>query len=252
MIRLSDLAKLGRPVRQDDAADLGRPTQALVDEAVEAGRADEAKALARYMIPEGKPLHDLFCDWVWNLLTYIADRHGEEEVYQALRASQGGWMMRRTWRGFLGLSVKERVDLTAEVMRAHRCGPAQDGELSVVEDEEKFSIVMDPCGSGGRMRRGDPVDGTPSRLGPPYDFGVTKTAHPWSFGRKEVPYYCVHCALNEKLPMEWGGHPLWVTDYDPDPSRPCAWVFYKRAEDIPERYYARAGHRKPDAGQGDY
>jgi len=62
----------------------------------------------------------------------------------------------------------------------------------------------------------------------------------------------VHCALNEKLPMEWGGHPLWVTEYDADASKPCAWVFYKRAEDIPERYYARAGHRKPATGEGQY
>lgn len=252
MLRLSDFAKLGRTVRQDDPETLGRPTQELAAEAVEAGRSEEAKALARYMVPEGKGLHDLFCDWVWNLLSFIAERHGEDEVYRALRASQGGWMLRRTWRGFLGLGVKERVDLTAEIMRAHHCGPRQDGELEIVEDVEKYAIRMDPCGSGGRMRRGDPVDGTPSRLGPPYDFGVTREAHEWSFGQAGVPYYCVHCAINEKLPMEWGGHPLWVTAYDPDASKPCAWHFYKRAEDIPERYYRRAGHAKPAKGEGRY
>jgi hypothetical protein len=252
MLRLSDLAVVGRPVRQDEAEDLGRPTQELVAEAVDAGEPEAAKALARYMIPEGKGLHDLFCDWIWNLLSFIAERHGEEEMHQALRASQGGWMLRRTWRGFLGLGVEARVQLTAEIMRAHHGGPKQDGELEVLEDEEKFTIRMDPCGSGGRMRRGDPVDGTASRLGPPYDFGTTKEAHEWSFGQAGVPYYCVHCAINEKLPMEWGGHPLWVTDYDLEPEKPCAWLFYKRADDIPEHYYSRAGHQKPKPGEGEY
>jgi hypothetical protein len=252
MLRLSDLAAVGRAVRQDDAEELGRPTQELVADAVDAGDSDAAKALARYMVPEGKGLHDLFCDWIWNLLDFIARRHGEEEMHQALRASQGGWMLRRTWRGFLAMTVEARVQLTAEIMRAHHGGPKQDGELEVIEDEEKFTILMDPCGSGGRMRRGDPVDGTPSRLGPPYDFGVTQAAHDWCFGEKGVPYYCVHCAINEKLPMEWGGHPLWVTDYDPDPDKPCAWLFYKRADDIPEPYYTRAGHQKPEPGEGAY
>ncbi len=160
--------------------------------------------------------------------------------------------MKRTWKGFLRLSVEERVQVTAEIMRAHHCGPQQDGALEVTEDAERYSIVMDPCGSGGRMRRGDPVDGTPSRLGPPYDFGATQEAHDWSWGQRGVPYYCVHCALNEILPMEWGGHPLWVTAYDADAAKPCAWHFYKRAEDIPEEYYTRVGRRKPKAGEGQY
>ena len=52
--------------------------------------------------------------------------------------------------------------------------------------------------------------------------------------------------------MEWGGHPLWVTGYDPDHARPCFWHFYKRAEDIPESYYTRVGRRKPAPGEGRY
>jgi hypothetical protein len=252
MLRLSDLVAVGREVRQDDWDDLGRPTQELVCEAIDDGRPEEAKGLARYMVPEGKGLHDLFCDWIWNMLSEIASRSGEEEMHGIMRACQETWFMKRTWKGFLGMSVAERVRVTAEIMRAHHCGPRQDGAIEVVEDEERYSIVMDPCGSGGRMRRGDPVDGTPSRLGPPYEFGATAEAHDWSWGQTGVPYYCVHCALNEILPMEWGGHPLWVTAYDPDASKPCAWHFYKRAEDIPDEYYSRVGRTKPEAGEGRY
>ena len=89
------------------------------------------------------------------------------------------------------------------------------------------------------------MDGTPSRLGPPYNFGVTKAAHDWCWGLKGVPYYCVHCAINEILPLEWGGWPLWVTGYRPDAAEPCTWHFYKRPELIPEKYFTRLGFKKP-------
>jgi hypothetical protein len=252
MLKLAEMVKLGRDVRQDDWDELGDATTEKIVEAVEAGRDEDAKALARYIIPEGKVLHDLMCDWVWDLLTQIAKRQGEAEMHACLRDSQSGWMLRRTWRGFLQLSVEERVQLTAEIMRAHRGGPKQDGGIDIIEDDEKYSIRMDPCGSGGRMRRGDPVDGTGSRLAAPYDFGVTEEAHDWAWGKTGVPYYCVHCAVNEAMPMEWGGHPLWVTGYDADAEKPCYWHFYKRADDIPEDYYTRQGFEKPAAGEGNY
>ncbi len=252
MLNLAELARLGRPVRQEDIDDLGVPTQTMLRHAIDAGRLDEAKTLASYTIAESKGLHDLFCDWLWDLLTQIARRFGEEALGEILRASQGSWMLRRSWKGFLGMSVKERLALTAEIMRSHHGGPGQDGELTITEDEHRYSLIMDPCGSGGRMRRGDPVDGTPSRLGAPYNFGVTQTAHDWSWGREGVPYYCTHCAMNEILPMEWGGHPLWVTEFNPDASKPCAWHFYKSADAIPEEVYRRVGKTKPAPGEGKY
>ena len=252
MLRLTDMAKLGRKVRQDELETLGAPTQSLLVDAIDDGRVAEAKALAQYTVGEGKSLHDLMCDWVWDLLTRIAQRHGEEEMYDTLRASQATWMMKRTWKGFLTLTVEERVAVIAEMIRAHHSGPAQDGGVNVVDEGDRYAIVMDPCGSGGRMRRGDAVDGTPSRLGPPYNFGATEGAHDWSWRQSGVPYYCLHCAVNEILPMEWGGHPLWLTEYDPDARKPCAWVFYKKAEQIPDRYYERVGRKKPDAGDGRY
>lgn len=252
MLKLSEMAQLGREVRQDDWAELGSATPAAIVLALEEGRLDDAKRMAEYLTAEGKGLHDLMCDWVWDLLTKIAERHGEEEMHQTLRASQNTWMMKRTWKAFLRLSVEDRVRVMAEIARSHRCGPEQDGTIEIVEEEDRYTIRMDPCGSGGRMRRGDPVDGTPSRLGPPYDFGATRTAHPWSWGRVGVPYYCTHCTLNELLPMEWGGHPLWVTEFDDDATQPCAWHFYKRAELIPDEVYERVGRPKPGDGEGSY
>ncbi|WP_326537491.1 hypothetical protein [Pseudorhodoferax sp.] len=252
MLNLVEMAQLKRPVRQEDIDDLGKTTQQLLLEAIDAGRLDEARRLAEYTIAEGKSLHDLFCDWIWDMQTQVARRFGEEALGEVLRASQQSWMLKRTWKGFLALGVEQRMQLTMEMMRAHHGGPRQDGSTELIDAGDHYVMRFDPCGSGGRMRRGDPVDGTPSRLGPPYNFGVTQAAHDWSWGKTGVPYYCTHCAMNEILPMEWGGHPLWVTDYDPDASKPCQWRFYKTAEAIPAHYYQRVGRSKPAPGEGRY
>ena len=252
MLRLQHHAMLKRLMRQDEPEDLGKATTGLIHKAIDEGRPEEAKALTTYTISESKGLHDLMCDWVYDLLDKVAKRFGEQAMYETLKSTQETWMMKRSWKGYLRLPVKERVDLTAEVLRSHRCGPEQDGELRIVEDDESYSIVMDPCGSGGRMRRGDPVDGTPSRLGAPYNFGATQEAHPWAWSKKDVPYYCIHCAVNETVMMENGGHPLWVTEFDHDAQKPCAWKFYKKADDIPDVYYSRLGFKKPKAGEGKY
>ncbi len=156
MLKLSDLALPGRPVRQDDVEELGAATPGKICEAIDDGRLGDAKKLARYVIGEGKALHDLMCDWVWNLLSEIARRHGESEMYRILRATQETWMMKRTWRGFLKLSVQERGQVTAEIMRAHRSGPKQDGGIEIIEEDDRYVIKMDPCGSGGRPAPSSP------------------------------------------------------------------------------------------------
>lgn len=247
MLRLSDFGN--RLLRTDDKETLGRPTHELTLEALDTENNQVAKELVRVGHDEDKSLHDLFCDWIWDLLTRIESRFGETVMFEILRESQESWMLKRTWKVFKKMPVRRRVEITAEMMRSHRCGPKQDGALTITEDEEKFSIVMDPCGSGGRMRRGDEVDGTSSRLKEPYNFGVTKKAHDWSWNKKNVPYYCTHCAINELLPIEWGGYPLWVTGYEEDANKPCKWLFYKQPNLIPEMYWTRLGKQKPSPDQ---
>lgn len=249
MTQTNIAGKRERPDWKADLKSLGIPTQEKLIQAIDAGQLEKAKSLARYMVAEGKTFHDMACDWLWDIYTKLADQQGEEAIYRMSRATQETWMLRRTWKGFRKISVEERVFISAEIMRSHRCGPRQDGTIEIIEEADRISIKMDPCGSGGRMRRGDPVNGTGPRMKAPYSFGCTKKAYPWSWNKQNVPYYCIHCAINEILPIEWGGYPLWVTGYNENESEPCYWHFYRRPELIPEFYFNRLGFKKPQAFQ---
>jgi len=246
MLKFEYWDMIRRKIRFDNLEDMGVPTGDMICREIDAGNYESAKELAQYFVPESKGLHDLYCDWTYDLFDKIASKHGEEAMFEILKETQSTWMMRRTWKGLLKMTPFQRLAINAEVFRAHRCGPRQQGELVLSEDEEKYTLLCDPCGSGGRMRRGDPVDGTPSRLGKPYNFGKTSKPYWWSWSQSGVPYYCIHCAVNELLMIEWGGWPLWVTDYDPDPEKPCCWSFYKKPEFIPEKYWTRFKLVKPE------
>ena len=98
---------------------------------------------------------------------------------------------------------------------------------------------MNPCGSGQRLVR--------KGLYESQGYGRTREAHDWSYGRKGFPLYCTHCTfMNESLPIQWSGYPLYPSDPPEDYSKdPCTWYWYKDPQDIPERHWRRYGAVKP-------
>ena len=127
MLKFEYLDAIKRKIRMDDLADLGVPTGEMICRAIDSGNYDTAKALARYFVPESKGLHDLYCDWTYDIFDKVAQKHGEEAMFELMRATQSTWMMRRTWKGLSKMTPFQRLALNAEVFRAHRCGPSQDG-----------------------------------------------------------------------------------------------------------------------------
>ncbi len=194
----------------------------------------------------GRAVHDAQADWSWGLLTVFRDALGEECMDEVFRETQGRWLAER-YAKIAEMSPRESFELTIEGMRGHYCGRGRSGEVDVAEDDEKWVLSFDPCGSGGRMRRGDPEHGQRSRDEPPFAFGYTHEAHDWSWGRKGVCLYCAHCAVvNEILPIESLGAPMRVTDYPEDASQPCRWTIYKSPKLVPDSVYERVGRRPPE------
>lgn len=246
MLKLST-EPLGRLMRVDEPLEeLGISTYDRLRDAVKAGDKETTLKLIDYLQIEWKGDHDIYGDVTYALLTWIADNCGEEKLLEVNRFCKEKVSL-AIFNQLKGLkTIKQRIQWFAELERAHRAGPGETGTIKVWEEEDRYVIEFDPCGSGGRMRRTGELDKTPPRTGPPFNFGKTKKAYPWSWNMKDVPYYCLHCCIwQEFIPIEAGDTPGRINDYNPDPNAPCRWYFYKKPELIPEKYYERIGLKKP-------
>ena len=195
----------------------------------------------------GKPVHDGYTEWTWLWMTLVADRYGEPVMLEQL-AAVGELLRGAALRRQASLPIEELVRQMAMAMRGHRCGPGEEGDITVAEEPQRYRITFDACGSGGRMRRRGELDGLPARQDPPFAFGVVKQPTPASWGRADVPYYCMHCALwSEVMTTDILGYPARITLFDPDGTKPCAWLIYKRPEDIPQEYFDRIGRTRDPA-----
>ena len=235
------LMRLDQPLEE-----LGISTYDLLRDVVKAGDVETALRLIDYVQVEGKGLHDMYSDVAYAFVTWIADNYGEEKVPEVWRYCHG-----IASKAFLGQisgvkSIEQMVAVLAQQTRAHRSGPGESGNVKLWEEDDRYVVVMDPCGSGGRMRRVGELDKVSPRTGPPFNLGMTKKEYPWSWSMKDVPYYCVHCCVTgEIMSVETSGVLSRITDYDPDPNAPCIQYFYKKPEFIPEKYYERIGFKKP-------
>lgn len=231
---------LASPVLADHGANTYTKLKALIA----AGRKEDALELVDYLHIEGKGLHDLYCDWTYADLEYVAKKFGEEEIYPMLRNAKS--VLSRVFYGRVPqLTVEETVLFFAEAMRAHRTGPGELGDFVLREEPKRYVMEFDPCGSGGRMRRVGELDRTPPRTGPPLNLGRTQKPYPWCWSKVGVPYYCIHCCVwHEIMAIEAQGYPTKITEYSDDPDMPCVWIFYKDPEMIPENYFTRIGMKK--------
>ncbi len=190
-------------------------------------------------------VHDAQVDWAWGMLTVLQQALGEARMEDVFRVTQREWLNAR-YDQVRDMSPRELFELTIEGMRGHYCGSGRSGEIDVIEDDEKWTMSFDPCGTGGRTRRGDPARGQVPRTEPPFEFAMVEGAYDWTWGRKGVCLYCAHCAVvNEILPIEQLGAPMRVTEYPQDAGQPCRWIVYKSPDLVPDSVFERVGKRRP-------
>lgn len=215
---------------------MARPTLDRAIEALDAGDVAGARRACEEMRHEWGMLHDLMTEAVLGLVTFVQERLGDEGVAAAWEESmERGW--RRHVEAIERLPRRKVAELLAATWRAHSLsGTGEDpASFDIVEDDEKLTFRLHPCGSGARLVR----RGLYEREG----YGHTEEAHDWSFGREGMPLYCTHCAfMNESLPLKWTGHALYPLDPPEDYDRdPCRWYWYKDPAAIPERFARRYG-----------
>lgn len=208
---------------------------------------DEARAVWR-------DTHDRLCDGVYFWIDAAARHLGEDftgELWDVLMSPMYDYYVRydidtHPWARSFDLLMHYAL----EGLRGHLSGPGRRGDIEVVEEADRWAIRFNPCGSGGRTMRDDPDTGTGPRIEPPYGFGVTKEPHDWSWNKKGICLYCVHCCqLNERMPMRRFGYPTRVVEPPVWPQArngtKCTWYVYKDPALVPEEIYRRVGAVKP-------
>ena len=131
-------------------------------------------------------------------------------------------------------SFEEVVQSALTGMNGHLCGPKFDGEIGVLEAEDRVELRFAPCGSGGRIRE-DPR------------FGVTAERHDWAWNKEGVCYYCVHCCVLQQLsPIDNLGTPVRVIEPPTSPGEACTWTVYRSLDLVPDAAFEAVGRERPE------
>ncbi len=194
---------------------------------------------------EFKNPHEILVAWIQDLLTYMASEFGEESVLESiLETHQSIWGDR--YESWERLTAHARLALTVEGMRGgHFSGDSRKGNMTLLDQGDRYKMIMELCGSGGVLRRGDPETGRPPH--PVGEHGTNKKPHLWTWKKTGIHWYCTHCCIaKEWLPGQKRGRPFRPLDHVLDPQAPCTWYVYKDEEKTRAYHYARTGLTAPD------
>ena len=158
---------------------------------IQAGDKQQAIAMVVEMEKNKRDFDDSYRQWIDLMLTYVADKLGEDAVYEVHRLNGERALWPRMGWIYSDMSIEDKVRRRAYTWTDWH----MDNLTEITEDDEKFAFKMKVCLSGGRIRNW-PVH------------GETREAHDWSFGQKGISLYCAHCAtVLEKMGIEKMGYP---------------------------------------------
>ena len=223
--------KKKRVFTEAELTEMGRRTIDLLTEAIEAGEKERAKKLATRMYREFSGIHDLYGDWLADMMDYVYRTQGPDELYRALRKTVGASI--GPMADMEKVDFRRRVEIVAAMLRGHLAA------LEVEEDDEKVCMKMKPCGSGQRLLEAGAYD-------QPRNLAMLEKPHLMTWGLTHFPVYCTHAPVMEVLMIEKLGWPVFVIQPGAEVARQsCAYCLYKNPEDIPDKVFARVGKRKP-------
>ncbi|MFO7962763.1 MAG: hypothetical protein R6U50_02480 [Desulfobacterales bacterium] len=99
--------------------------------------------------------------------------------------------------------------------------------FTIEEEEDRFKFILDPCGSGGRLYRGEIGGGA-------YPYGgnmlcLMDEPADINFNRRDFPIYCTHCAATNRDQFMGQPWPFIVDGHSQmRPGMPCIQYFYKK------------------------
>ena len=194
---------------------MGTRTLDVLLETLESGDRETAVKLASRMYAEFSAMHDLYRDWLTHTFSVVDRRFGDEALSEVLEETVKGFTDRHTDR-YEGKSLKRRIQIMMAGLRGHL------QPIKIEEDDEKFTLTIDPCGSGGCQIQAGMYEG-------PEAFVKVKGPYPWTFNRTDFPVYCAHCFYQNKFPLVPGDDvSCKIVPADPPGRAPCKFYLYKK------------------------
>ncbi len=248
---------------EQDALDMDRQwavvaeLAARAEQASLAGDGQAAAGLVEEVRLAWMAVHDRFCDVTCGLFSLAAGELGEPVIGDMWDDAIGGMYPSRDAYDTALRPWPESVELlladAAASLRGHLSGPGRTGEVSLHEEQDRWVLRFDPCGSGGRTLRADANADGAARVGPPFGFRVTTQEHDWAWRTKGVCLYCAHCCqLQERASIARLGYPVRVVEPPvwgtTEPRDYCTWSVYKDPRLVPAEAYRRVGATKPRTG----
>jgi hypothetical protein len=176
-----------------------------------------ARAAARW-----RDEHDRGLDAVCALITHVYRTHGIDVLERSIRAVGD-----QTLLAWMPQDIERPPEVRIRTWAAMLHG--NFAEFTIDEDDEKFVITQDPCGSCGRQLECGAFPG-------PLDHATVTEVHPITFERGDVPIYRTHVAVMhflmavERIGVPWpvvacprgsNAGPCRITLYK-DPRNPAA------------------------------
>ncbi len=218
----------------DELRQMERRTVDRLTDAIEAGDATKAKKIAQRMYNEFLSMHDLYRNWITATLSEVGRRYGDQALDDVMLEGVRAW-----WKPILDSMPKDAASLPAKIkmFAAGLHGHLQP--LEIIEDDEKITVKMCPCGSGGRLIQEGKYEG-------PDAFLTIEKPQPMTYGCSNYPVYCAHEYAMEKIDIEENGHPFVVVEPAAKLGKDhCSLIVYKNPKEIPLKFYTRIGLEKP-------
>jgi len=215
-----------------------QPTAERMESLVGAGEVGAAKRFWGEVDDACLKLHDYRIDWLTAVISYIYEEYGADGLSGAMmKSAEADW-----WHGRMEADLAELDDPVARVRNwSFFLGVGNWGTVSISETDDAFIIHHQVCGSCGRQDlRGC--------LSDPINFPrVTEEIPALNFGVPIYSVYRTHLAVwHYVMPIGDVGHPWPAIDCSGVPGR-CWFNVYKNPHDTPERFYKKAGLKKPVA-----
>ena len=195
---------------------------------------DKDYGLARELLDEKRnqylAIHETYVEILAMLFGMIDDAFGDEALEGAHR--YWGQQIPKWYEKRVSISAEEQVRYCAFMFNEHL-----SEKITIDEDEEKYIVTLDGCGSGGRLVRKGLYQESPRAL------KKISQAQVMTGGNADYPIYCTHChILFGAFPMDNYDNPLWVVDALNKPEESCRILIYKDRSKVPEEYRQRWRH----------